>query len=77
MLIHALAGYLYLIKLSFREEEIIIIGDSNIGGNLALVVDRGDGGKLPKIQTALVSLSPWTDTNEQFLTTLVENPIKP
>ena len=71
-LIDALAGYLYLVKLGFREQDIIIVGDS-AGGNLALALtrylvlneERRRG--LPKVPAALVLLSPCTDVSEQFL----------
>ncbi|KAF9648439.1 alpha/beta-hydrolase [Thelephora ganbajun] len=74
-LIDALVGYLYLIKLGFSEEDIIIIGDS-AGGNLALALTRyllsnkEQQPKLPRIPSALVLLSPWTDLSSQF----VDNP---
>jgi acetyl esterase/lipase len=71
-LIDALAGYLYLIKLGFPEEDIIIIGDS-AGANLALALTRylllnkGKQPKLPNIPAALVLLSPCVDFSEMFL----------
>ncbi|KAF9779601.1 Alpha/Beta hydrolase protein [Thelephora terrestris] len=74
-LIDALAGYLYLIKLGFSEEDIIIAGDS-AGGNLALALTRylllkkGKERRLPKVPAALVLLSPYTDASSQF----VDNP---
>jgi acetyl esterase/lipase len=70
-----LAGYLYLVKLGFSEEDIIIVGDS-AGGHLALaftrylLLNKGEQPKLPKIPTALILLSPCTDMSDQF----VENP---
>ena len=70
-LLDALAGYLYLIKLGFSEENIIIVGDSS-GGNLALALTRyllsnkQQQPKLPEIPSALVLLSPCTDLSEQF-----------
>ena len=72
-LIDGLAGYLYLIKLGFSEEDIIFVGDS-AGGNLALTLTRyllvlnkeGQRG-LSKVPAALVLLSPCTDIGEQFL----------
>ena len=71
-LIDALAGYLYLIKLGFSEEDIIVVGDS-AGGNLALALTRyllsnkEQQPKLPKVPAALVLLSPYTDASSQFL----------
>jgi acetyl esterase/lipase len=71
-LIDALAGYLYLVKLGFPEEDIIVVGDS-AGGNLALaltrylVMNKDQQPKLPKVPGALVLLSPSTDISEQFL----------
>jgi len=70
-LLDALAGYLYLIKLGFSEENIIFVGDS-AGGNLALALTRyllsnkERQPKLPKIPDALVLLSPFVDLTEQF-----------
>ena len=66
-----LAGYLHLIKLGFPEENVIVVGDS-AGGNLALALTRylllnkKEQPKLPKVPTALVLLSPWSDLSEQF-----------
>lgn len=71
-LIDALAGYLHLLKLGFREEDIIFVGDS-AGGNLALaltrylILNKGQRQELPKVPAALVLLSPCTDFSEQFL----------
>ena len=70
-LLDALAGYLYLVKLGFSEEKIIFVGDS-AGGNLTLALTRyllsneERQPKLPKIPSALVLLSPFTDLAEQF-----------
>ena len=70
-LLDALAGYLYLIKLGFLEENIIIAGDS-AGANMALALTRyllsnkQQQPKLPQIPGALVLLSPWIDLGEQF-----------
>ena len=70
-LLDALAGYLYLVKLGFLEENIIIVGDS-AGGNLALALTRyllsnkELQPKLPKVPGSLVLLSPCTDLTEQF-----------
>ena len=74
-LLDGLAGYLYLTKLGFLEENIIVVGDS-AGGNLALALTRYllSNGKqqprLPKIPGSLVLLSPCTDLSEQ----LIDNP---
>ena len=71
-LVDALAGYLYLIKIGFSEEDIILVGDS-AGANLALALTRyllsnkGIQPELPKIPAALVLISPWTDMSQQFL----------
>ena len=71
-LIDALAGYLYLTKLGFPEEDIIIVGDS-AGANLALALTRyllsnkEQQPKLPKVPSALVLLSPCVDLSEQLL----------
>ena len=70
-LLDALAGYLYLIKLGFSEENIIVVGDS-AGANLALALTRylvsnkEQQSNLPEIPGALVLLSPWSDLSEQF-----------
>jgi acetyl esterase/lipase len=70
-LLDALASYLYLIKLGFSEENIILVGDS-AGANLALALTRylisnkKQQPKLPKVPGSLVLLSPWTDMSEQF-----------
>jgi len=70
-LLDALAGYLYLVKLGFSEENIILVGDS-AGGNLALALTRyllsnkEQQPKLPNIPDALVLLSPFADLAEQF-----------
>jgi acetyl esterase/lipase len=71
-LIDVLAGYLYLIKLGFSEEAIIVVGDS-AGGNLALALTRyllsnkEEQPKLPKAPAALVLLSPFVDASPQFV----------
>ena len=71
-LIDALAGYLYLTKLGFPEEDIIVVGDS-AGGNLALALTRylllnkQKQRRLPGAPAALVLLSPCTDVSEQFV----------
>ena len=71
-LIDALAGYLYLVKLGFSGENIIIVGDS-AGGNLALALTRyllsnkEQQQKLPETPSALVLLSPCTDVSDQFM----------
>ena len=71
-LIDALAGYLYLLKLGFSEENIIVVGDS-AGANLGLALTRylltnkEEQPNLPKVPAALVLLSACTDYAEQFL----------
>jgi len=71
-LIDALAGYLYLAKLGFSEEDIVLVGDS-AGGNLILALTRylllnkEQQPQLPKPPAALVLLSPWADASEPFL----------
>ena len=71
-LIDALAGYLYLVKLGFLEENIIIVGNS-AGANMALALTRyllsnkEQQPKLPKVPGALVLLSSWTDLSDQFI----------
>ena len=70
-LIDGLAGYLYLIKLGFSEENIVLAGDS-AGGNLILALvryllsSREQQPELPKIPGSIVLLSPWTDLTQQF-----------
>ena len=70
-LLDALAGYTYLVNLGFKEEDIILCGDS-AGGNLALaliryLIDNQDKGfELPRAPGTLVILSPWTDMSESF-----------
>ena len=70
-LLDALAGYVYLVKFGFLEENIILVGDS-AGGNLALALTRyllsnkEQQPELPKTPGSLVLLSPWTDLTEQF-----------
>ena len=70
-LLDALAGYFYLVKLGFLEENIIVVGDSS-GGNLALALTRyllsnkEQQSKLPQIPGAFILLSPWIDLGEQF-----------
>ena len=71
-LIDALAGYLYLLKLGFSEENIVVVGDS-AGANLALaftrylVSNRERQPRLPKVPGALVLISAWTDLSENFI----------
>ena len=73
--IDALAGYLYLIKLGFSEEDIVVVGDS-AGGNMALaltrylILNKEQQPKLPRVPAALVLLSPFTDA----ISLIVENP---
>ena len=70
-LLDALAGYLYLLKLGFLEENIILVGDS-AGGNLILALiryllsNKEQQPELPKIPGSIVLLSPWTDLTQQF-----------
>lgn len=70
-LLDALAGYTYLVDLGFKEENIIICGDS-AGGNLALALtryltdNRDKVANLPRAPGALVLMSPWTDMSESF-----------
>lgn len=70
-LLDGLAGYLYLIKLGFPEENIVLVGDS-AGANLVLALTRyllsykEQRPELPKVPGALVLLSPWADLTEQF-----------
>ena len=70
-LIDALAGYRYLIKLGFSEENIVLVGDS-AGGNLVLALvryllsNKERQQELPKIPGSIVLLSPWTDLTQQF-----------
>jgi acetyl esterase/lipase len=68
-LLDAFAGYLHLVKLGFKESDIILIGDS-AGGNLALalvryLVDHHPSG-IPSAPGSLILLSPWTDVGESF-----------
>ena len=71
-LIDTLAGYLYLVKLGFSEEDIIVVGDS-AGGNLVLALTRyllsnkEQQPKLPNVPGALVLLSPFPDVGDQFI----------
>ena len=71
-LIDALAGYLYLVKLGFSKENIIIVGDS-AGANIALALtiyllsNKEQQPKLPEVPGALVLLSPWADLSDQFM----------
>ena len=70
-LLDALAGYLYLVKVGFSEENIVLVGDS-AGGNLALALTRylltnkEQRPELPGVPGSLVLLSPWADLTEQF-----------
>lgn len=70
-LLDALAGYTYLVNLGFKEEDIILCGDS-AGGNLALALtryltdNRGKATNLPRVPGALVLFSPWVDMSESF-----------
>ena len=75
-LLDGLAGYLYLLKLGFLEENIVLVGDS-AGGNLILALiryllsNKEQQPGLPKIPGSIVLLSPWTDLSQQFN----ENPV--
>lgn len=70
-LVDALAGYLYLIKIGFSEEDIILVGDS-AGGSLALALIRyilsskEQQSALPNIPSSLVLFSPWVDLTGQM-----------
>jgi len=70
-LLDALAGYLYLLKLGFLEENIILVGDS-AGRNLILALiryllsNKEQQPELPKVPDSIVLLSPWTDLTQQF-----------
>ena len=70
-LLDGLAGYLYLLKLGFSEENIVLVGDS-AGGNLILALvryllsNKEQQPDLPKIPGSIVLLSPWTDLTQQF-----------
>ncbi|KAF9648478.1 alpha/beta-hydrolase [Thelephora ganbajun] len=70
-LLDALAGYTYLVKLGFKEEDIVLCGDS-AGGNLALALtryltdNRRKAANLPRAPGALVLFSPWVDMSESF-----------
>ena len=69
-LLDALAGYVYLGKVGFKEEDIILCGDS-AGGNLALaltryLVDNKRNDRFPRPPGALVLFSPWADMSESF-----------
>lgn len=74
-LLDALAGYTYLVDLGFKEEDIILCGDS-AGGNLALALtryladNRDKVANLPRAPGALVLFSPWTDMSESFEATV-------
>lgn len=76
-LLDALAGYTYLVKLGFKEEDIVLCGDS-AGGNLALALTRyltdnqDKVTNLPRVPGALVLFSPWTDMSESFEVTAAE-----
>ena len=81
-LLDALAGYVYLVNLGFKEEDIILCGDS-AGGNLALaltryLVDNQDKTLgLPRAPGTLILLSPWTDMSESLEVNPAEASIKP
>ena len=70
-LIDALAGYTYLVNFGFKEEDIVLCGDS-AGGNLALALTRylvdhgGKAGRVPQAPGRLILFSPWADMSESF-----------
>ena len=80
-LLDALAGYTYLVNLGFKEEDIILCGDS-AGGNLALALTRylvenaGKAAGLPRTPGALVLFSPWADMSESFEVNRTESAIQ-
>ena len=65
-LLDALSGYLYLVRqLGFKEENIIIAGDS-AGGNLALALCRylrDERESIAKQPGSLLLMSPWVDVS--------------
>ena len=69
--IDTLAGYTYLVGLGFKEENIVLCGDS-AGGNLALALtrylidNRDTVPSLPRAPGALVLISPWADVSESL-----------
>ena len=73
-LIDALAGYAYLVNFGFKEQDIVLCGDS-AGGNLALALTRyltdnlDKAPCLPRAPGALVLMSPWADMSESLETT--------
>jgi acetyl esterase/lipase len=70
-LLDALAGYTYLVNLGFKEEDIVLCGDS-AGGNLVLaltryLVDNQDKAPgLPRAPGTLILFSPWADLSESL-----------
>ena len=80
-LLDALAGYTYFVDFGFKEEDIVLCGDS-AGGNLApaltlyLVDNQGKAAKLPRAPGMLVLLSPWTDMSESFESNAAESAIR-
>jgi acetyl esterase/lipase len=73
----ALKVWDWLLDNGYKEENIIVVGDS-AGGNLALSMTmklRDDERKLPK---ALVLMSPWTDLNyegESYIYNMYNDPL--
>ena len=73
-----MAGYTYLVNLGFKEEDIVLYGDS-AGGNLALALtryltdNRDKTANLPQAPGALVLFSPWVDMSESFEMTAAES----
>lgn len=65
-LLDALSGYLYLVRqLGFKEENIIVAGDS-AGGNLALALCRylrDERESIAKQPGSLLLMSPWVDVS--------------
>lgn len=80
-LLDALAGYTYLVNIGFKEEDIVLIGDS-AGGNLALALtryltdNRDQVPNLPRVPGALVLFSPWADVSESFEVNSAESAIR-
>jgi acetyl esterase/lipase len=70
-LLDALAGYTYLVDIGFKEEDIVLCGDS-AGGNLALALtrylvdNRDKATNLPRVPGTLVLFSPWADMSESL-----------
>lgn len=76
-LLDGLAGYLYLVKMGFKEKDIIIMGDS-AGANLGLaltmyLVHNQSAGTFPSPPGSLVIMSPWVDFSETLRPTTDPN----